>query len=215
MKNITLLFVGVIMFIFVSSPAFAQYGQYGGESPSYSILVDKLVGKPSSATKGGVTDYQYIDNLSPSDPRFKENQEVFFKLIVKNTSTTTLSSITVKDFVPSYLNPIEGPGTYDEKNRVISFNAGDFATGEEKIYFLKMQVLAQKYLPADKGLFCVVNKAQAYNDKTSDDDSSQLCIEKQVAGVTTTPSAGPEMGLILLIGNFAILGTGYLLKKRV
>jgi hypothetical protein len=35
-----------------------------------------------------------------------------------------------------------------------------------------------------------------------DDDSSQICIEKTVAGVTKVPSAGPEFGLLLWPATF-------------
>lgn len=71
-----------------------------------------------------------------------------------------------------------------------------------------MQVLSQDKLPSDKGLFCIVNKAQAYTDQTSASDTSQLCIEKQVVGVITVPSAGPELGLLLLAGELTTLGLG-------
>jgi uncharacterized repeat protein (TIGR01451 family) len=191
-----------------------QYGQYGGCNPSYSILINKLVGVPAGSTVTDPTAPNYVDNLSPSDPRFKSGQLIFFKLVVKNTSNTGLTNVTVKDFVPSYIEPVSGPGTYDGNSRTITFNAGDFAAGEEKVYYFKMQVDSVQYLPADKGLFCIVNKAQAYNNQASSEDSAQLCIEKQVAGVTTVPSAGPELGLLLLGLNLGGLGAGIFLKRK-
>lgn len=204
----------LVLFLVLSSvnPVRAQYG-YGGGSPSYSILVDKMVGKPST-NKGGTT-YEYVDNLVSSDPRFQPGQEVMFQVKIKNTSTTTLTSVIFKDFVPAYLEPVEGPGSYDSTNRTISLNVGDFGAGEEKIYYLKMKVVGQDSLPSDKGLFCIVNKAQANNDRTADDDTAQLCIEKQVKTVVSTPQAGPEAGLLILSGELALLGLGVFLKKRV
>lgn len=190
-----------------------NYGQYGPGQPSHKILIDKMVGKPVT-TKGGVVDPNYVDNYSSSDPRFKPEDTVFFRLKVKNTSSEKLYSVTVKDYVPSYVEPIEGPGNYNSSTRTIEFNAGDFNVNEEKTYYLKMRVVKQSSLPADKGVFCVVNKAGAYNDKASDEDTAQFCIEKQVPSTPTTPKSGPEFGLALLAGELAAVAAGIYLKKR-
>lgn len=190
-----------------------QYGQYGGCNPSFTILINKLVGIPDTSVTDP-TAANYVDNLSPTDPRFKAGQLIFFKLVVKNTSSTSLTNVTVKDFVPSYIEPVSGPGTYDGNSRTITFNAGDFGANEEKVYYFKMQVDTVNFLPADKGLFCIVNKAQAYNNQASNEDTAQLCIEKVVTGVTNVPSAGPEFGLILLGLNFAGIGAGLALKRK-
>jgi uncharacterized repeat protein (TIGR01451 family) len=190
----------------------AQYGQYGQPSPSYAILVDKMVGKPSQ--NKGATSYEYVDNLSPSDPRFSPNQQVYFKIKVKNTSNSDITNVEVKDYVPLYLEPIEGPGTWDSQNRIISWNAGDFKVDEEKVYYIKMRVYDQKNLPSDKGLFCIVNRAQAWFNNTTDDDTAQLCIEKQVLGVKEVPTAGPEMGILILAGNLLTAGVGIYIKRK-
>lgn len=191
-------------------PVSAQYGQYGQPAPSFSILIDKMVGKP--AFNKGATSYDYVDNLSPTDPRFRPGQEIFFKIKVKNTSSVKLTNVTVKDYVPSYLEPIEGPGNWDATSRTITWNAGDFAADEEKVYYIKMQIYPQDKLPADKGLFCLVNKAGAYN-QASDEDTSQFCIEKEVLGVAKVPAAGPEFGILLMAGNLLGLAFGIKLKK--
>jgi uncharacterized repeat protein (TIGR01451 family) len=188
----------------------AQYGQYGGETPSYSLLIDKMVAKPG-AQKGETA--QYVDNLSLSDPRFVPGQDVWFKIKVKNTANAALQAVEVKDYVPEYILPIEGPGKWDPQTRTITFNAGDFAVDEEKTYYLKMRVYSQDQLPSDKGLFCLVNRAVASNNTVSDDDAAQFCIEKQVLGVTQVPTAGPELGLALLAGNLILAGIGIKLKN--
>lgn len=190
-----------------------QYGQYGPGQPGQNILIDKMVGRPST-TKGGVDNTTYVDNFSASDTRFKPGEMVFFKLKVKNTSNTKLTNVQVKDFVPSYVEPVEGPGNYDSTARTITFGAGDFNANEEKTYVLKMKVVDQSKLPSDKGVMCVVNKAQAYTNETSDDDSSQFCVEKQVTGTTKVPQAGPEMGIALFAGQLGALATGFFIKKR-
>lgn len=205
MKKFLVFALFVFCYLFLVSSVKADYGQYGQPSPSYQILIDKMVAKPN-------TD-QYVDNLSVSDPRFAPNQDIWFQIKVKNTSNQTLTNVKVRDYVPSYLEPLEGPGTWDSNMRIISWNAGDFAVDEEKVYFLKMRVYSTENLPSDKGLFCLVNKSDARNENTYDEDTAQFCIEKEVVGVSKVPSAGPEFGLLLLAGNILGLGLGLKLKK--
>ena len=205
----------VTIYLSLTTISNAQYGQYNPPPPTQSILIDKWVAKPTGQTKGGVIDYEYVDNLSPSDPRFSAQQYVMFRLKVKNTSNVTIYNVTVKDFVPSYLYPAEGPGNYDSASRTVVFNAGNFAPDEEKWYYLKMQIVPTNQIPTDKGLFCVTNKAQAFNDKVSDDDTAQLCIEKQVSipPGKPVPQAGPEMGILLMTGQIGLLALGFKIKS--
>ncbi|MFA5770059.1 MAG: hypothetical protein WC894_01025 [Patescibacteria group bacterium] len=211
MKKIVLfsLFVFGLLFAVstVKADCVGQYGQYGQPCNSYSMLVDKMVLKPGTS--------DYVDNLSVSDPRFKPSEYVMFKVTIKNTSTTTFGGMTAKDFVPDYLTPIEGPGTFDSVARTISWDAGSFAVDEQKTFYFKMQVNSQVNLPANQGLFCLVNRAQAWSNTTTDDDSSQFCIEKQVTGTTKVPNAGPEMGILLFSGELALLGAGIYLKRKI
>jgi hypothetical protein len=213
MKKLT----GFIFFLLLAlkvsavNAQYGQYGQYGGGTPSYSLLIDKMVAKPG--TQKGET-AQYVDNLSPSDPRYAPNQDVWFKIKVKNTANTALQAVEIKDYVPEYILPIEGPGKWDPQTRTLTWNAGNFAVDEEKTYYVKMRVYEQKLLPADKGLFCIINKASAKNNVAYDDDTAQLCIEKQVLGVARVPTAGPEMGLVILAGNLVLAGVGMSLRKK-
>ena len=192
---------------------YGQYGQYGQPVPAQTILIDKMYGKPTAPTKGGVINVEYVDNLTPSDPRFKPGAEVMFRLKVKNTSTIAITDVTVKDFVPTYMEPIEGPGTFDSTNRIITFPTGSFNPNEEKTYYVKMQLYTQEKMPADKGLFCLTNKSQVYNNYTSDDDSAQFCVEKQVMGVKKAPESGPEAGILILGANTLLAGIGYGINK--
>jgi len=195
----------------VAADCVGQYGQYGQPCNSYSIVVDKMVGKPGTSTDSN--SYTYVDNLSVSDPRFKPDQVVFFKIKVKNTSTTKLVGMEVRDTVPSYLEPLEGPGTFNVSDRTITWNAGDFEVDEEKTYVLKMRVYSQANLPSDKGLFCVTNFVKANSSNAYDEDTAQLCIEKTVSA-PAVPKTGPEFGLLLLAGNALGVGFGLKLRKR-
>lgn len=185
----------------ISSPSLVFANQYG-PSPSHSILVDKLVGKPENNT------IKYVDNLSVSDYKFLPNNDVYFQIKVKNTSNEKLYNVTVRDYLPEFIDAIEGPGDFDHNNHRISINAGDFNANEEKIYILKTRIFNQDQLPSDKGLFCVVNKAEAYNDKAYSIDQANFCFEKQVGTTSSTPKAGPEMNVLILsfAGLMAIAG---------
>lgn len=216
MKRLATLLVLTISYLVLTTNASAQYGQYGpygGEEPNLSIVVDKMVGKPVS-TKGGSLDADYVDNLSPSDPRFVSGNEVFFKVKVKNTSDIKLKNVEVKDFLPDFVDFKEGPGSFDKSTRTLTIDAGDFDVDEKKEYFIRVKVVEQDELPEDQGVVCVVNKAEAFDGGVSDEDTAQFCVEKEVLGVTAVPSAGPEMGALLLSGQVAMLGLGVFLKRK-
>lgn len=199
-------FLTVLSLYFVASTSInAQYGPYQPPTTTLSILVNKLVANPVVLTDGTIR-LDYVDNLGTGDHRFKAGEDVWFQVKVKNTSNTILTNVTVKDFLPPYIETVEGPGSFDSGSNTITINAGDFAVNEEKVYVFKMRVKSQNNLPDN--VTCVTNKSQAFNDKVSDDDTAQLCIEKPVLGVATTPtpvtitvnkipSTGPEYGLLL------------------
>lgn len=214
MKKIFALLTIVFSFLAVTISVSASCGgQYESPCQSYSILVDKTVQKPGTS--------DYVDNLSVSDPRYKPSDYVMFRITIKNASTTTFGGMTAKDFVPDYLTPIEGPGTFDSATRTVSWDAGSFAVDEQKTYYFKMQVASQANLPADKGLFCLINRAQAWSNTITDEDSSQFCIEKQipnvngVSTVVTVPATGPEMGLFLFTGEIFALATGIYMNYKL
>lgn len=187
------------------------YGQYGSATPAQSIIVDKKVGY-GSTTKGGVP--QYVDNFSPSDARFAPGQKVYFQVKVKNTSNVKLTNVQVKDIVPAYVMPVEGPGTFDANSRTISYTIAELNPGQEDVKYFLMQVIAQEQLPADKGLMCLTNRAEAQAGAMNDNDTAQFCIEKVVTGVQKVPATGPAFGLALVGLQFAGVGAGLYLRKK-
>ncbi|MEO6508581.1 MAG: hypothetical protein ABIO02_01380, partial [Patescibacteria group bacterium] len=144
-----------------------QYGQYGGCPTSQSIMIDKTVGK---VTEGSTT-LEYVDNLSASDRKFKGGEFINFQLKVKNTSGATQTNVRVTDYVPSYLDPVEGPGEYDANERTITFYIPELKSNEEKIYGVKMQVKPQAQINTMTDGACVLNKAFAAVDKAYDEDT--------------------------------------------
>jgi len=195
----------------------SQYGQYGGGTPNYSIIIDKMV-MTGNQTKGGQE--VYVDNLSPSDPRFAPGAQVTFQVKVKNTSDVTLANIQVKDILPTWVDAVEGPGEYDANSRTISWTYPELKSGEGKLEKIIVQIKPQNELPADQGLMCMNNKATAKSDTAYDEDTAQFCLEKQVTLTTkggqpiqTTPDAGAPLlafGALNMLG----LGAGLYLRKK-
>jgi uncharacterized repeat protein (TIGR01451 family) len=164
-------------------------------------------------TKGGLS--TFVDNFAISDPRFKPNQKVYFQIKVKNTSNETLSNIEVKDIMPSYVDAVEGPGSYDATTKTISWKYDQLQAGEEKVEKVTAEIYAQNNLPADKGVMCMANKATVNVGNAYDEDTAQFCVEKEVVNVENVPSTGPEYGLLVTALSFAGLGAGVYLKKRI
>ena len=209
--RVVAIFAVAFIFTFAGSSVLANDAQYGpyGPSPVQSVIVDKMVNRPDNGS--------YVDNLSPSDPRFAPGQDVWFQIKVKNPNDQMLYGVTVKDFVPDYLEVVGTPGSYDSANRTITINAGDFSGQEEKIYTVHARVVGSGSIADDKGIFCLVNRSQAYNSSVSDEDTAQFCVEEKTSAVTTIttiPSTGPEMGLGLLALNAFGLSAGFYLRKK-
>src|SRR3990167_2065429 len=169
--------IAALIFVFAGQLVSANGGQYGpyGPSPVLSIDVNKTVQRANNS--------DFVDNLSPSDQRFVPGQDVFFRITVKNPTDETLTNVTVKDFVPEFLDIIETPGSYDSSNRTITINAGNFGGQEEKIYTVHARVVGSGSVPSD--VTCRTNRAQAYNSSVSDEDTSQYCIEKSTSTTVT------------------------------
>lgn len=203
-------FIFYILLYFIYLPF--SFAQYTTQVSAPSLIIDKMVGIPSNQTKGG--SLAYVDNLGTADHKFKPGDEVSFQLKVRNATDKKLDTIIIQDSISPSLNPLEGPGTYDDKNRVITIDAGNFAVNEEKFYIVKMRVISQEKLPSDKGLFCEINKAIAKSGNLSDDDATQFCIEKEVINVRKVPSAGPEMGLLITGGELTLLIIGLYFTQK-
>jgi hypothetical protein len=212
-RRVVILFVAFFLSLFITSYTFAQYGAYEG-GYSTTVMIDKAIGIPENTTKGGVKETSYVDNYSSSDYRFQPDQYISFRLKIKNTSNEMLYSLKVKDILPFYIEPVDNLNNYNSSEKAISFDAGDFAVNEEKVYYLKFKIASQDKLPSDKGIICLVNKAEVSNSVSYDEDSAQFCIEKEVKGVKEVPAAGPEMGLVWLALNGLGIGTGLWLKNK-
>jgi len=202
MKKIALFLTLISLSLFAVKSVSAEYGSYQPSTFTYSIVVDKLVGRPVLNSDGTIN---YVDNIPSTDRYFNQSEDVLFQVKVKNTSNTSLSGVILKDFVPSYVDPIDGIGTYDANSRTITANIGDFAAGEEKLYYFKMRT----NLGSNISSTCVSNKVQVSNDKANDDDMAQFCLAQSAAVVTPYITTSPVQGVMTKVEKVPSAGPEY------
>lgn len=196
MKNKILLVTlfTVLITIFSSKAALARcVEQYGGGETCYEgeLRLDKVVKNPSSGI--------YVDNLYSSDPNFSADQEIWFRLTIKNTGSDDLNDIEVKDKFPNYVLFVSGPGSWDDSNKTLNWKIDHLSPGESKDYEIQGKIVSEGSLPNDSGTYCVTNYGEAKKDDKSASDTSQLCITKKVLGITYMPKTGANLYLTILL----------------
>lgn len=203
------------------SKAFADcqpvYG--GGQTcTSYSFSIEKLVQTPG---KGGNA---YVDNLSINDPKYSPSQQVNFEIIVKNTDSQTIPTITVVDTFPQFVTFVSGQGTYNSNNNTVTYTINNLGAGQSQTLYITGKISDANSLPTDQGIMCLTNQAAATDSNgLMNSAASQFCVQKSVLGsavpqvfpaptVVKTPSTGPEMLplLALIPGGLG----GLILRKK-
>lgn len=182
--------------------------QYGGETdcqPS-DLTVNKQVKNPSNSI--------FVENLTTTDYTFKPGTDVLYRLTVKNGSGETFDPITVKDTLPTYLEFVSGPGTYNKDSRTLEFKLEKMIAGESRTVEVLAKVVGADQFPAGKSLFCVTNVAEASAKNRRDSDSAQVCLQNGEVTKGGLPVAGFTDFMLLL--PFAGVGLGgfALLRKR-
>lgn len=178
MKN-TIISLAMATTLLVNGAGAVMADSYSVPQHSYSIAIDKQVAFPE--LKDGKTVYTYVDNLGSNDYAFVPGGYIFFKVKVKNTSSTNLDNVVLKDYAPQYVDVF-----------TTEIAVGTLQPQEEKEYIIQARV--QQNTP-NQAMTCVTNTAHVSNDKTSAQDTAGLCIRKVMAPPETIPTAGPEFGL--------------------
>jgi uncharacterized repeat protein (TIGR01451 family) len=188
---------------------------YGGGQTctSFSFSLQKFVQVPGQSN--------FVNNLSINDPKFSMSQTANFQLIVTNTGSQNISSVTIVDTFPQFVSFVAGPGSFNNSNNTLTFVVNNLNVGQSQTFNLSGKI-ASSNVP--QGITCVVNQA-AGTDNNGDTNtaSSQLCIQNivnvtptpvllPVPQVKTTPPTGPEMLplLALIPGGLA----GLFLRKK-
>ena len=201
---------------FLRGKAYADCTQiYGGGQicSSSSFTLQKFVQVPGQSN--------FVNNLSVNDPKYSLSQTANFQLVVTNTGTTNISSVTVVDTFPQFVSFIAGPGSFNNSNNTLTFVVSNLNVGQSQTINLSGKI-ANTNVP--QGITCVINQAAGTdNNGNSNTASSQLCITNvvnvtpapvilPVTKVKTTPATGPEM-LPLLALIPGALGGLFLRKK--
>lgn len=211
-KNLFIAFLAVLIFIFGTKAISARCEQqYGGGEICYEgeLRLDKTVKNPSTGS--------YVDNLFSSDPNFSANQEVWFRLTIKNTGSDNLNDIEVKDRFPNYVLFVSGSGNWNDADKTLTWTIDHLSPGESKVYEIKGRIVSEENLPTDSGTYCVTNYGETKKDDKSASDTSQLCITKKVLGISYMPPTGANLYLIIsllvLISSFGIIFRKQFLKS--
>ncbi len=217
MSNTVFLFIGLILTTFVNVSSVSADGTYGqsGCVPVYGggvqcprvgqVLIDKTVRNPSTNI--------FVDNLGPSDPKFKPRNTITFRLTMKNTGDKTLDKITVVDHFPSFVDFTSGPGKYDSKTKNLTFDVLNLAGGTAQRFDVTGRIVSAVLFPTNKSVFCDINTVDATSDSQKDSDSSQFCLVKEMV-VPEVPTAGPQHWILSFVGLSIVLTTGIYLRKK-
>lgn len=177
---------------------------YGGGvqcPPSPQIIINKTVKNPATGF--------FVDNLGPSDPKYRPQQVVTFHLTVKNPTDQTMNNISVSDKLPREVDFVSGPGNFDQNSRTLNFSVDSLSAGESRVFEITGRTVHPALL--SKNVTCPVNAVDAKTSDKSDHDESQFCIQKE-AVIPVVPKAGAETGLLL--GLVSALTGGIILRKK-
>lgn len=185
--------------------------QYGGGQTCYEgeLQVNKMVKNPSTG--------DYTDNLYSNDVNYSPDQEIWFRVTVRNTGNDNLTGITVKDRLPDYVIFESGTGSWDNSH-TLTWIIDNLSPNESKDYEIKGKIVGSGSLPNDAGTYCVNNYAEAQKDNKGASDTAYFCISKKVLGMTTMPETGANLLLIIFlltsIPVFGILTIKILSSKK-
>src|SRR3989344_805855 len=85
MKKLALFSTLIFLSLCIASGVRAEYGAYQPSTFSYSITVDKLVGRPN----GDANDTKnYVDNIPTGDRYFNQGEDIWFQVKVKKRFIT-------------------------------------------------------------------------------------------------------------------------------
>ena len=215
-------------FLATATAAYAGGSQcqivYGGGEVCDNKIEFTLDKKVLNPNKGG----EFVDNLTINDARFQPGMPATFKIIVKNTGDKKIDTLTVVDTLPTYLNFVSGPGSYNASNRTITYTVSNLEKDQSNEQTFAVNIVGQNDLPQNQGITCMTNNAQATdNNGITAKDSAGLCVQKDITvpgnptptpmiyqkvPVKNIPNTGPEM--LPLLGLIPAGLSGLILRKK-
>jgi len=203
-KIVTTLTLPLLALLLLTKPTLSAVrceSQYGGNEvcvKTAELQLDKQVWNKNSSS--------FVDNLGLTTYKFTSEEEVIFKLKIKNVGDKKIDTVYVKDTLPNYLEHTSGD---------LEFEIKDLEVNQTKEHEIKAKVVKKDKLPDNQNIICVINSAEAWSGDEKDSDTAQICIEKKVLGITTTPPTGPNhWQIILSIALISSIIGLYLLKSK-
>lgn len=181
---------------------------YGGGQTcvSSAVSIEKDVVNPGTNND--------VHDLGVNDPAFRAGDTVTFHITVRNTGSNTISNATVTDTFPSFLNFINGPGTFNTAKKTLTFTIGNLAPNQSQTFTVTGRIADVSQLPAVQPN-CFTNQAVVITvDHQSAQDSSQFCVQPSISPTVTlappqviqTPATGASSLLLTLLLPIGISG---------
>ncbi|MGI5827913.1 MAG: hypothetical protein ACOX6V_02715 [Patescibacteria group bacterium] len=177
------------------------------------IDVDKVVFSPHKNT--------FVDNIPRDELVFSSGETVTFELRVTNTGNIVVHQVTLKDFLPNWLEWQSG-GDTSGGSGVVQFEVFDLDPGETETRSFQARIKDTSAL--SEMAMCVTNKVVAMFDSEEDIDTANFCIAREavvekeeivvkekVLGVEELPPTGTNFPLVLLAGPVGFFALGSVL----
>lgn len=214
---VTLTFIAATLAVTSNALAEPCSNQYGtgsyGSTPCTptDLSVNKKVKTP-------IEPFSFVENLNENDLKYSPDTDVFFSIAVTNSGNETFEEVTVTDFLPPHIISAkvadELNGSYNSSDRKLEFKLKNLIPNETRTVEVTAH-LAKTGYDTNRNVECVINKAEVSSENRTNSDTSQFCIQTNILGTTTLPSAGLEdYALLMPFLGMGILGAVLMLKKR-
>ncbi len=179
------------------------------------MIIDKQVKNP--------LDGNFVDNITEFDTKsyFEPQEEVVFRIFVRNTGGDTIDEIKVTDIWPEFITFVSGPGEYkkDEgRNGTLTFYVNNLASGESREYWVYGKAFDTGNLP--EPLICKIqNRGQVRaSEDRFNEDTSEFCIErggkKVIPPIKEIPKTGAGVQIVSFAALSSVLGAGFVLRRK-
>lgn len=206
-----------IIFSFLAvSPVFADGinpacpSVYGATCPAGQLTLDKKIQNPKTG--------ELMEAINANDITFVADQEVNFRIEVKNIGSTNLNSILVQDILPGFVTFVSGPGNFDANSKTLSWTVDNLKAAESRFFSVKTKIKPQNELP-QSSITCLTNFAQASKDNLSAKDTAVFCIQTPNVtgkGAVLPAEQLPKTGLPLVAWSLVgLLPAGLGLKRTL
>lgn len=163
---------------------FAGTNKVLADGSTANVTVSKTVLNPQTNT--------YVKTLTLSDGSYHPGDTVVFHITLANTSTQTIQQIIVKDTFPQYLTFVSGVGSYDQKNKILSFLAYNLKPNTTQSFAISTQVVSADQFSTNQRQLCLMNKANIlFGQNQTAQDFAQFCIAIPSQTGSTQPTPKP------------------------